>query len=171
MQASYPTIAPPFDREKHDEWSKSDAQSYFEWFLAVKQERVETLRSFFALPVELRGEALLRVVDEKLKPFVASEGARLVNGTVMLPEGTAVCFDVGVLFGEELIAAAPALRWEIDVSARRSFNWGKPLLRLRHDDVCEPIHLVEVSLMHLVAQKKASLADSFRWTLEVAPRA
>ena len=128
----YPLFIPP--EQVHSipqkNWNASQAELYFEWFMSVKDDRVNYLLTALNEVYSNDPESDLKrigskVYDELFKaPFSERE-----NGTIKITNcGLAMAADVGILLANVLMFNNSHIKWEILKKPKSDLSYRLPVL-------------------------------------------
>ena len=134
MTIAYPLFMPPLELAEKGakNWKKKEAQSYLNWFLNVRVERVSHFLSF--LDYQLTGEndtdlaIISKLVFSKINtPNFYSlreiDGAKQLNN-----EGLALASDMGLLLSTLLQKEKPSLSWRVGIGPKSYHSYNLPVL-------------------------------------------
>lgn len=129
----YPIFSPPLElaSKPPKDWSKADAEKYFEWFVGVCSERVNGLLGFLGLHESKDAAPLLTDVQEKLQTLLTGEPFTMEgpSGRSLTNEGYAIAADAGLLVAQLLIEHADGrVQWEILRRPKTDQSFNLPVL-------------------------------------------
>lgn len=130
----YPRFLPPdkVAAKSHRDWSKKEAQIYFDWLMESSGERVCGLLRFVGKDGQAqRNRQLLRDVGERIVALLTlDEYSRTRDGSRTLTDaGYALAADMGLLTAEVLQAVAGAsVQWAILRKPKSDISYNLPVL-------------------------------------------
>lgn len=133
--ASYPFFAPPgvLADKGPKEWTKKEAQSYFDWFMGSIDHRVDGLLSFLGIdPEGMEARELLaragQQVAQLLKQPPFTEPGE--DGPDLTVQGAALAADIGILTAKLVYSAtSDHTQWEIlRRLGKREVSYNLPVL-------------------------------------------
>ena len=132
--------------------SISDAKNYFNWFMSVKEERLnyfskEVLKkestiltiddldkaeaflknSIFHKKIKNKTDLIIDTsfIDDLFKPYLT------LGDRITLQPTNSILFDISILFGEIVIKNNKGLIWNLE-KTKRSFFYGRPMIQKRN---------------------------------------
>lgn len=129
----YPIFSPPIELASKEprEWSKSEAEAYFSWFLSNAGPRVDGLLGYLGLSDVKQPAILLAKAQEKLEQLFISDQfvADLPEGRKLTNRGYALAADMGLLVAHLLIAQGKgSVFWEILKKPKTDQSFNLPVL-------------------------------------------
>lgn len=144
---------PSFAVKDFFSFTKEEAKQYFKWFLQVKDERMQILRShvqqeypewksdytrdsLIILYEWFRDQVRYRPMTEDEKEQVRQQinATPLLANVVSIPETTfteetvSICFDIGVYWGDSLILNVPEVKWIQKTTSPNYIDYAQPLV-------------------------------------------
>ncbi|SEG33949.1 hypothetical protein [Algoriphagus boritolerans] len=128
----YPLFIPPeeVNSQKPREWSYTQAKIYFDWFMSIKDHRVEYLLTVFDEEFSSDNEKLLKGLGKKvfetlqIAPFSTDES----SGKVISNKGLAIAADISLLVSKLIIKNHPRLKWRIVRTPKRDLSFHLPAI-------------------------------------------
>lgn len=144
MTDKYPVFAPPdtLARKSPREWSKADAQSYFDWLLSHANARIEILLNFMRLSHISEPAALLHEAQMKLEDLLndAEFSENGPTGKRLTKLGYAVAADLGLLVAKLIVNETRGkVHWEILTKPKSDTSFNLPVLGGFGATTCDPI--------------------------------
>jgi hypothetical protein len=150
----YPLVKiPSFANKSFFEFTRDEAKQYLQWFLSIRDERISILesqvkQSYLKWNADYTKGALIdlynwfkkqvsyRKMTDEEKEQIRNQVSRtpLLVGVIPTPgvtftdETVSICFDVGLYFGETLIANIQSLKWMQKISSTNFIYYAQPLL-------------------------------------------
>ena len=118
----YPMYSPPIElaTKLPKEWSKTEAETYYEWFLQNVDVRVNNFLIFLGLDDKLAPVELLRCADTKLEEMLVNDerfSTAVPNGRKLTNEGYALAADWGLLLATLLLTEGKGkISWTIPIA-------------------------------------------------------
>jgi hypothetical protein len=169
-----PAAPPPLDKPL-DRATTAELRTYAEWFIGAIPGRLTQLASAVnssngdltwqadrsETSLDELGRWLCRHVETRVKTSAEREHAQALlsrfgepSATELTDRTVSLSLDVGMYFGEVLLAQRPGLVWTQEVTSRRSVDYGHMVIRVA--DV--PLNPVRVALN--IAYSVAKGADA-----------
>lgn len=128
----YPLFIPPeeVNSKKPKEWSYKEAKVYFDWFMSVKDDRVEYLLTVLDEDLTCDNEKSLKRIGQKVfdllhkEPFSTDES----SGKVITNKGLALAADISLLVSKLIINNHPGLKWGIVRTPKRDLSFHLPAI-------------------------------------------
>lgn len=128
----YPLFIPPeeVNSKKPREWSYEEAKMYFDWFMSVKDDRVEYLLTVFDEEVACDNEKYLKRIGQKVfdvlhkEPFSTDES----SGKAITNRGLALAADMALLVAKLIMQKYPGIKWNIVKSPKSDVSFHLPAL-------------------------------------------
>lgn len=166
------------------EMKKKDADLYLNWFLSIKQERLNILSEQVKLLEEwncnfsreslnplfnyFRKVIKYRDMTDEEKGKEAEKITGILKGNIEVPtkvldeESVSICFDIGIYFGETMIKQIPFLKWGYSLTPKRYVHYGQPIVIKEGKFIdLNPRALMEVLAMKVLNNEEASLINLY----------
>jgi hypothetical protein len=152
-QTEYPLIElPDFANKAFSAFNKKEAKAFYQWFMYIKEERLEILiervqtdmggwnadysaESFEVLYAWFKKNITIRnkTEQEKKKMQEIVENSIFKNfiktyNYAFTDETIAICFDIGIYFGEAIAMKVPELKWTYLASTNKFVDYAQPIL-------------------------------------------
>lgn len=157
----YPLVSiPSFANKSFYDFTHEESKRYFNWFLKIRNERIDILESNVQLlypkwkadysrsslnelydwlgkQVEYR----LMTDDEKMMIKDQISSTPLFIDVIPIPnvtftdETVSICFDTGIYFGETLIKNIPDLMWIQKLNSKKFIDYAQPLISRKKSKV------------------------------------
>jgi hypothetical protein len=129
----YVIFAPPINlaAKLPREWSKSEAETYFGWFLSVLEPRVDNMLNFLDLNGDQEESVLLSKAQEKSEQLLTTEEftSALPAGRKLTNHGYALAADLGLLVARLLIIRSEGkVAWTILKKPKTDQSYNLPVL-------------------------------------------
>ncbi len=168
----YPLIIiPSFLEKPFIDFSKKDAENYLNWFLEIKETRIDILREnikavypnwtadFSLKSFENLNEWLKSIItfrnktqeEQRLEQLQLSETPLLkdvIESSVytLSEDTTSICFDVGLYFGESLKKINIGIEWTYKLDPPNYVHYAQPILTKKKSKVdLNPRHIMEIT--------------------------
>jgi hypothetical protein len=163
---NYPVFTPPesLASKSHRDWTKKEAQSYFDWLMRCIDERVATLLDVLGVQHEedMDARGLIAETGERaaqaLRDPACSESA--ADGTPVLTNiGYSIAADVGLLVAMQVRrAAGDKVRWEIVRKPKSDVSYNLPVLTGFGLDTYDPVGVSVADAVAVLAGRRSSNA-------------
>jgi hypothetical protein len=113
------------------DWSKLEAEAYFDWFLSVLDSRVRNLLNFLDLDDSQEDSMLLSKAQEKCEQLLTTEQftSTLPTGRKLTNQGYALSADLGLLVARLLIRRGQGkVAWAILKKPKTDQSYNLPVL-------------------------------------------
>jgi len=129
----YPIFSPPVDLaiKLPKNWSKLEAEAYFNWFLNIFDKRVNNLLSFLCLGDDQEDSILLSKAQEKCEKLLTMEQFTFAShaGCKLTNQGYALAADLGLLVARLLIKRSHGkVGWNILKKPKTDQSYNLPVL-------------------------------------------
>ena len=126
-------IPPPEVAGKpHRDWSKSEAEIYFDWLVGVTPDRARYLLRFLGLDERMLDRTTLLELGSRVVRLLPSEAYSRAEGEgnrILSDCGYALAADMGLVTGQLLLEALqPRVRWEILRKPKSDLSYNLPVL-------------------------------------------
>lgn len=134
--SNYPNIDFPIqNNQPFISLTKSEIESYYEWFMQIKNERLLNFSNFFFKePENSLDDKNLKVIDtilistSRIEPFSLNHKSRTHTHELVLDKKTlSLCFDIGIYLGELMIINDKKIIWKLEKDIKFAY-YGQPVL-------------------------------------------
>jgi len=131
---SYPLFVPPDEvsEKSHREWSKQDADIYFEWRMKSLDDRIRGLLCFFGVPEHIQlDRGLLLDMGQRAAPALLLEEFSSVDDSGernLTYAGYALAADMGLLTAKILLRTVDTIQWTIIRKPKNDMLYNWPVL-------------------------------------------
>ena len=113
-------------------WTKKEATEYFNWFLKVKDKRVDEFLKFFDISLSNQFDLDLNLISKKLFQHLTENREftdQLENGRLVLNKyGYSVIGDFGLLLSKNFETKYTKLKWVIGGKPKSYHSYNLPVL-------------------------------------------
>lgn len=163
----YPLFIPPSEvhSKKPREWNSIEAKIYFDWFMSVKDDRVDYLLTVFDEVFTGNIEADLKRLGQdvyetlKKEPFSSEEP----TGKTITNTGLAIATDMALLVSRMIINKHPKIKWGIVKKPKRDISYQLPALFEFGER--GPVELVRVSIVNARAILRGEERSDIWWRM------
>jgi hypothetical protein len=131
----YPLFTPPESLavKGTKNWTKLEAQAYFDWFMEVRKQRVSNFLDFIRYNLTGNVEHDLVTISQKLFDTVNTPdfySIREIDGAKKLNDyGLAIAADMGLLLAQLLEELKPSLYWKIGKGPKSYHGYNLPIMK------------------------------------------
>jgi hypothetical protein len=160
---SYPIFAPPITlaSKPHREWTKKEAQSYFDWLTGCLDARVTALLDFVGIQnsenIDARdllaqvGERVAQVLRDPACSETASDGTPVLTGI-----GYALAADLGLLTARQVCRiVGHKARWELVRKPKSDVSYNLPVLVGFGSDTYDPVGVSIADAIAVLAGRRS----------------
>lgn len=163
----YPLFIPPPEvhSKKPREWTSDEAKLYFDWFMSVKDDRVEYLTTVFDEAFTGNIEADLKKIGQKVyetlkkEPFSSEES----TGKTITNMGLAIATDMALLVSRIIISKHPKIKWGIVKKPKSDISYQLPALF--EFGKRGPVELIRVSIVNARAILRGEEKSDIWWRM------
>ena len=158
----YPLFVPPdaVVAKSHREWSKKEAQIYFDWLTGCLDQRVTNLLDFFGVSDSATssardllvcvGEHVAQTLEDPKYSEVALDGTRVLTNM-----GYALAADMGLLTAKLLRdALSDTIQWEILRKPKSDVSYNLPILSGFGWDTYDPVGVSIADAVAVLASRR-----------------
>lgn len=164
---NYPSFSPPesLASKSHRDWSRKEAQSYFDWLMGCLDERVATVLRFVGIqyaervdPRDLLSQAGAWA-DRALRDPACSKssGSGMGSIPVLTNIGYSVAADLGLLTATQIVrTVGDKVHWEIVRKPKSDVSYNLPVLAGFGRDTYDPIGVSVADAAAVLAGRRYS---------------
>ena len=148
----YPLVKIPAEhKEDFFQMNKKEAQAYFDWFMSIKDDRLNILSNhvktdhkewqadftrssltplfeWFSRSISQRPMTSAEISHEEGKIKGLLKGHIDVGDKTFTDESVSVCFDAGIYFAETLRKNIPGMEWTFVMKPKRYVYYAQPII-------------------------------------------